>query len=224
MGFFSWLREKWEDFKDFLGLGSSGSYSGTVQETVDIDKVLNDFRADISPEAEELEEKCIADVLSKFDDFVESEGRDYPELASALKKKKRGVTARLKGIIMDHINKRASTNDDEFREILEMRPGAQKTQALKKQSQKFLLEAEDLFKEKLQEEMHELNDELNERFSEALQNQEAQLHKKEADYQQLLESAERGQLDLNALEEDYILIADACSCMDYLFEQAGNEI
>jgi len=219
-----WVHDKVEDIKEFFDLGSRESYSGSVQETVDIDKVLNDFRTSISPEAKELEGRIIDSVLAKFDSFIESEGHDYPELVSALKKKKRSVASHLNGIIVNHINKRASTNDEEFRKILEMQPGAPKTQALKTQSKKFLAEAESLFKEKLQSEMADLNTELSDRFREALKSQEEQLESKARDYKRLLEDAERGQLDLNALEEDCVLIADACSCMDDLFTQMESKL
>lgn len=212
-----------EAVKAFFNLGSRGSYSGSVQETVDIDKVLNDFRTSISPEAKELEDNCVASVLAKFDGFFESEGCDYPELVSALKKQKRSVASHLNGVIINHINKRASTNDEQFKKILEMQPGTAKTQALKEQSQKFLLEAEVLFKDKLQKEMAELNAELSVRFNEELKSQEDKLQKKEAAYQQLLDDAERGQIDLNGLEEDCILVTDAYSCMEYLFAQMENE-
>ena len=55
MGFFrdlwdsakDWVKDRVEDVKEFFGLGHRKSYSGSVQETVDIDKVLNDFRASI---------------------------------------------------------------------------------------------------------------------------------------------------------------------------------
>ena len=232
MGFFrdlwdsakDWVRDRVDDIKDFFGLGNRASYSGSVQETVDIDKVLNDFRTSISPEAEELEKKFLAEVLSKFDEFIKSEGHDYPELISALKKKKRSIVSHLSGVIINHINKRASTNDEEFKKILEMQPGSAKTQALKEQSQKFLLEAEALFKEKLQSEMSDLNTELSERFNDALKSQQEQLQNKETAYQRLLEDAERGQLDLNALEEDCVLIEDACSCMDALFTQMESKL
>ena len=218
-----WVHDRVEDIKEFFGLGSRESYSGSVQETVDIDKVLNDFRTSISPEAKELEERIIDSVLAKFDSFIESEGHDYPELVSALKKKKRSVASHLTGVIINHINKRASTNDEEFKAILEMQPGNAKTQALKNQSQKFLLEAEKLFKEKLQQEMTELSEELSERFNEALKNQEEKLKNQEVAYQHLRDDAERGQIDLNGLEEDCILVANAYSCMDYLFAQMGKE-
>lgn len=217
-----WVKDRVEDVKDFLGLGHSKSYTGSVQETVDIDKVLNDFRANISPEAKELEKKFLDSVLSKFDGFIESEGRDHPELVSALTKKKRSVESHLNGIIVNHINKRASTNDEEFRKILEMQPGSSKTQALEKQSQKFLVEAETLFKNTLQSEMNELNEELSVRFRKTLDEQEKLFKDKEADYQRLLDDAENGQLNLNDLEEDLILIADACSCMDCLFSEGGE--
>ena len=162
-------------------------------------------------------------VLKKFDDFIESRRYDYPELVSALAKKRNDVKSKLSGIIIDHINKRASVNDDEFRAILEMQPGDSKKEKLEKQSQKFLLEAETLFEKNLQSEMDKLNKELSERFSEALEEQDKQLKKREADYQTLLGKAERGQLDLKDLEDKCIFAADANSCMACLFDQVECE-
>ena len=226
MGFlrriWDWVEEKVEEIKDFWGLGRRRSYSGSVQETVDIDKVLNNFRTSISTEAMELQNKALDSVLSKFDRFIDREGSDYPELVNALKKQKHSVASSLNGVIVNHIHKRASTNDKEFRKILEMQPGDAKTQALKKQSQKFLQEAEAEFKAKLQSEMAMLNAELSDRFSDALRSQEEQLRRKETAYQRLLEDAERGQLDLNCLKEDCVLVADAVSCMDIIFAQMGG--
>lgn len=243
MGLFSdfcdWVREKVDDAKIWVedkvenaidtvrgffdGLGNSGSYSGSVQETIDIDKVLNDFRDDISPEAKKLEEDYMARVTEKFDDFIKSQKCDYPELANALEQKKEEVRSKLSGIIINHINKRASVNDDEFRAILKMQPGGPKTEALKKQSQKFLSEAEERFKDRMQSEMGKLNDELSKRFREALGGQAERLKKKEEDYQEYLRDAERGQLDLKDIEDKRILAADACACMDLLFAQVEKE-
>lgn len=232
--FFDWVREKADDakiwvedkiegFKEFFNLGNSGSYSGSLQETINIDKVLNDFRDSISPEAKKLEEEYMASVMGEFDDFIKSQRCDYPDLANALEQKKEDVRASLNGIIISHINKCVSVNNDEFKAILKMQPGRSKTEALKSQSQKFLSEAEEKFKEKLQSEMSHLNEELSKRFREALKSQEKRLANKEKDYRKFLENFERGQLNIKDIEDERKLAADACACMKFLFEQVENE-
>lgn len=238
MGFFDWFRERVEDvkywveekyeeakesIKRFLGLGNSGSYSGSVPETVDIDKVLKDFQEALAPKAAELEKTCIDQVLAQFDRYIAEQEAEYPELVDALKKKRNEVQNNLANTIMNHVRKRASTNDEEFKSILEMEPGKEKTRKLEEQSDKFLKEAVNRFKKRLKEEMGGLNKELSERFNKALKEQEDELQKKEEDYLQLLDEVACGQLDLNNLEEDILLVSNAYFCMEYLFAQMEKE-
>lgn len=223
MGLVDWAKRALEKIKEWLGLGNRGSYSGSVPEKVDIDKVLKDFQEALTPKAEEHEKTCIGEVLQQFDQYIAGQKAEYPELVDALKKKRNHVQNKLAGTIMNHVSKRASTNDEELKSILEMQPGSEKTQRLKEQSDKFLKEAVDRFKKRLKEEMDGLNKELSERFNKALNEQEDELQKKEEDYLQLLDEVAYGQLDLNNLEEDVLLVSNAYFCMEYLFAQMEKE-
>ena len=124
---------------------------------------------------------------------------------------------------MNHVSKRASTNDEELKSILEMQPGSEKTQRLKEQSDKFLKEAVDRFKKRLKEEMDGLNKELSERFNKALNEQEDELQKKKEAYEQLSDEIANGKQNLDDLEEDVLLVSNACFCMEYLFAQMEKE-
>ena len=223
MRLFDWAKRALEKVKEWLGLGKRAPYSGSVQETVDIDKVLKDFQKALTPKAEELEKTCIGEVLQQFDQYIAGQKAEYPELVDALKKKRNHVQNKLAGTIMNHVSKRASTNDEELKSILEMEPGKEKTRRLAEQSDKFLKEAVDRFKKRLKEEMDGLNKELSERFNKALNEQEDELQKKEEDYLQLLDEVAYGQLDLNNLEEDVLLVSNAYFCMEYLFAQMEKE-
>ena len=205
------------------GPRDSTIYLDNIQVRVNIDKVLTDFQEALTPKAEELEKTCIGEVLKQFDQYIAGQKAEYPELVDALKKKRNHVQNKLAGTIMNHVSKRASTNDEELKSILEMQPGSEKTQRLKEQSDKFLKEAVDRFKKRLKEEMDGLNKELSERFNKALNEQEDELQKKEEDYLQLLDEVAYGQLDLNNLEEDVLLVSNACFCMEYLFAQMEKE-
>ena len=41
-----WVEDRIDDVKEFLGLSSRGAYTGSIPETVDVDKVLNNFKED----------------------------------------------------------------------------------------------------------------------------------------------------------------------------------
>lgn len=249
MGFFDWLRDKGKELKEkavekavekvekaldkvekaitalenLLGLGNSDSYSGSVRETVDIDKVLKDFQEALAPQAEELERTCIGQVLAQFDQYIEEKEAEYPELVDALKKKRNEVQKNLANTIMDHVSKRASTNDEELKSILEMERGNEKTRKLEEQSDKILKEAVDRFKKRLKEEIDGLNKDLSERFNKALKEQEDELQKKKEAYEQLSDEIANGKQNLDDLEEDVLLVSNACFCMEYLFAQMEKE-
>ena len=227
MGLGDWAKRKFreikEKVKEWLGLGERAPYSGSVQETVDIDKVLKDFQKALTPKAKELEKTCIGEVLAQFDWYIAGQEAEYPELVDALKKKRNEVQNNLANTIMNHVSKRASTNDEELKSILEMQPGSEKTQRLKEQSDKFLKEAVDRFKKRLKEEMDGLNKELSERFNKALNEQEDELQKKKEAYEQLSDEIANGKQNLDDLEEDVLLVSNACFCMEYLFAQMEKE-
>ena len=61
---------------------------------------------------------------------------------------------------MEHINKRLSANDPDFRKALEMQPGKEKESRLKTYQEKFIQEAEEKFWNKLQLEMNRLYDDV----------------------------------------------------------------
>lgn len=218
-----WIKNHLDDMIIDDGPRDSTIYLDNIQVRVNIDKVLTDFQEALTPKAEELEKTCIGEVLKQFDQYIAGQKAEYPELVDALKKKRNHVQNKLAGTIMNHVSKRASTNDEELKSILEMQPGSEKTQRLKEQSDKFLKEAVDRFKKRLKEEMDGLNKELSERFNKALNEQEDELQKKEEDYLQLLDEVAYGQLDLNNLEEDVLLVSNACFCMEYLFAQMEKE-
>ena len=205
------------------GPRDSTIYLDNIQVRVNMDKVLTDFQEALTPKAEELEKTCIGEVLKQFDQYIAGQKAEYPELVDALKKKRNEVQKNLANTIMDHVSKRASTNDEELKSILEMEPGSEKTRKLEEQSDKFLKEAVDRFKKRLKEEIDGLNKDLSERFNKALKEQEDELQKKEEDYLQLLDEVAYGQLDLNNLEEDVLLVSNAYFCMEYLFAQMEKE-
>ena len=65
MGFFSWLRDRIEDIKDFFSsLGRRSSYTGSVPEAVDVAKELNNFKRKLSKQVAILEQQRIEEVVA----------------------------------------------------------------------------------------------------------------------------------------------------------------
>lgn len=218
-----WIKNHLDDMIIDDGPRDSTIYLDNIQVRVNMDKVLTDFQEALTPKAEELEKTCIGEVLKQFDQYIAGQKAEYPELVDALKKKRNEVQKNLANTIMDHVSKRASTNDEELKSILEMEPGSEKTRKLEEQSDKFLKEAVDRFKKRLKEEIDGLNKDLSERFNKALKEQEDELQKKKEAYEQLSDEIANGKQNLDDLEEDVLLVSNACFCMEYLFAQMEKE-
>lgn len=222
MGFFDWLAEKARDvvdaIKDFFGIGSSSSYSGSVREAVDVGSVLHDFKKSISEDVEKQEKAGLNVVIAEFDRFKEKNNSTFPELSDEVEKREREVIQHLDGVMMKHIETRLSANDAEFRKVLEMQPGEEKRKSLEKYANKFIQEAERKFKEKLEVEMNTLQKEVGMSFTNELDKRKDDLVRKEEACQALQCKAENGDLNLKELEDDCIPAEDALRCAETLFD------
>lgn len=219
--FIDWAKEKVEQVIDFFSnLGGRSSYSGTVEEAIDVEKVLNEFKEQYAQAVTKKEKDCVDSVMQRFDDFEKSYQNKYPDLIELLKSKKSAVKKELKNVIIDEFNKRLSVNDPQFRKVLEMKKGDAKIKELESCYEKFMAEAVSIFNSKLETKMNDLNNDISARFKAALNEQKGNLDKKEAEYRQLQDEAQNGLLDLKKLEQQCIPIEDACDCINKLFIQA----
>ena len=81
MGFFSWLRDRIEDIKDFFSsLGRRSSYTGSVPEAVDVAKELNNFKRKLSKQVAILEQQRIEEGGAEKDNCFREAGRYDDEL------------------------------------------------------------------------------------------------------------------------------------------------
>ena len=231
MGLLSWIGEKISDARDwvrdriddvkyfFSSLGSSSSYSGSVEETIDIEQVLNELKEEYAPQAQELEKEQIAEVMGKFDIFAKEYRADYPELVANLENQKADVRRELKNVIVDEFNKKFSINNDKFKKILEMKPGKDKENAVEQSFMDFTEEAVALFGDQLQKSMDALYNDVSVRFEEALRREGENLDKQTKELEQLKSQAAEGKLNLEELEQRCIPVADACECVNKLFNE-----
>jgi len=227
MGFFSdlfWsIRDTVENvvdsIKDFLNLGSSRSYTGTKEETVDIESVLNKFKDDLEKEAKKRELDALSKVMREFDHYINANKDQYPDLAEDVERRKEGVRYRLRGTIRDYINPRLTLNDDKFKKILELQPGEEKKNELSKHQEQLLKEGEIEFKKKLKTEMEKLYREISQRMEKALTEQKEKIAQQEQKYIELSAKIETGQLSIQELEHEMIPVVEASRCINFLFGQ-----
>ena len=218
-----WIEDRVDDVKEFLGLSSRGSYTGSIPEAVDVDKVLNNFKELLSKLATEWEKQSIRDVTDKFEQFVQENAAKFPELAGEINRRKDEISKKMKGTAMEHINKRLSANDPDFRNVLKMQPGKEKESRLKIYQEKFIQEAEEKFWNKLQLEMNRLYDDVSKNIRKYLEEKTSKLERQERQYAQLQRQVETGQLNLQELEEACIPAADAERCLEEIFHTAMTE-
>lgn len=238
MGFFGWIFEKIESavervrevaedivdgIKDFLGLGYSDPYTGSVRESIDIEKVLNGFKEKLFSLIDTREKDYINIVLFEIDQFTDSLEGEYSDLASEVKNRKGRVQERLKGTMRDYAGTRLSENDSNFRKVLEMNPGEEKENELKRYQDRIMDLAEKEFKAKLKDEMDGLYKETSIRIDRKLTEKQNALSKKEREYKELQKKAEQGDLNLEEVEWEYIPVAEAAKCVDYLFSCIKEE-
>lgn len=235
MGFLSWVRDrfddakewisdKWNDakeaVKDFFGLGRSASYDGSVSQTVNVERVLNNFKAELEEKIKEQEEHCIASALELFNELIEELKDDFYDSVVEAERKKVQVIEGLRGIMMDHARKRISENDPQFEAVLKMYPGNAKTEQLGKRTQEIASEAESLFYDKLKKEIELLNDELAQSLEESLEEQGSKIAFEKEQLEELNRSALNGTLDLQAFEVSTEPIAETAGYLLLLLSES----
>lgn len=226
MGFFSWIADKVRTVIDWVSdkLGGGSSYSGTsVKESVDVEKVLSEFKGTLAKEAEELETGRITKVTESFDAFTARMSVSDPDLVPAIRKKRREVYSNVKGCIVTYAEKHISENNPEFRKTLKMSPGEEKKQALRQRMDTILQEAEDAFNEKLRAGMAELHNELGGRLTSELSDKEQQLEKELQAITDLTRQVDSGTVDLGKYENEHLVLVETAACLEAILEQGERE-
>ena len=189
-----WIEDRVDDIKDFFGLSRRSSYTGSVSETVDVDKVLNKFKDLLSKMATEWEMQSISDVADRFEQFVQENAAKFPELAGEVNRRKSEVPEKMQGTMMEQ----------------------EKCQ--QKYTEQFLQEAKKEFQKKLQLEMDRLYDDVSKNIRKYLDEKTMKLEEQEKSYAQLQHKVENGQLNLKELEDACIPAMDAERCMKESFQ------
>lgn len=224
MGLFSWIcdriddvkdfvRDKVDAVKDFFNLGRSSSYTGSVSQTVDIEKVLNNFKDVLNKKIEEKENNCINEALKIFNELIENLKHDFYDSVAEAERKRDQTIESLKGIMKTYAQKRISENDPQFQAVLKMQPGSTKEEQLNKRTEEIITGAETAFYGQLEKEIQLLNDDLAKSLEESLEEQGSRISAEKEQLSKLEQSAADGTLDLESLE---MSVEPAIETADYL--------
>ena len=115
---------------------------------------------------------------------------------------------------MNDISKSVSENDEEFKAVLEMQPGREKTKKMRAQMDKNLERAEKKFDQKLKKQMKKLNDEVETRLKDELAQKEQTLQKETFIYEDLEKQSVDGEIDVEHFLDELEFATEIKLCLE----------
>lgn len=227
MGFFdfigsavNWVLEKVDDGISWVIDKLSGKKynEDDVEDHVDVDAVLAEFRETIQGDIESAEKKCMDSISVLFSDLIDKTQEKFPDLVEIIKSEQQSAETELKGAIMRYVKEHLSKNDPEFLEVLKMNPGKAKKSALDLVTKNVLNDAEKSFNAKLKKYTERVLEEFTYRLNNRIADQEAQMNKRINELEKLRIEAESGQIDVEALKDESAPIMEASECIIQIFE------
>lgn len=211
-----WVLDKFDSVKDMLG-GYSYS-SSDIEQQIDVDKVLAEFRDSIQDKVSEAEAECMKSISILFQDLKEKTSTKFPDLIEIVDSEQKKAEKALSGSVMKYVKEHISKNDEKFLKILEMPPGEAKIDALSRKTDKVIEGAKRAFGKKLARyEKHVLNEFTN-RLDVRMTNQEVQMRKRIEEMQKLEEEANKGEIDMVALRDSCAPIMESAECIIFILE------
>ena len=114
-------------FKDKLG-GESYDNS-SIEDQIDVDKVLSKFRDSIQEDINQSEKKCMTTVDGMFSELKKKTKDRFPDLIEIIEEKQKQAEETLDGTVMQYVKEHLSKNDRRFVTVLEMKSGQAKKNA-----------------------------------------------------------------------------------------------
>ncbi len=216
MGFFrsawDWVCDKVEKVKDFLGLGEK-EYSRSIEDQIDVDKVLADFRASIQPDVSKTEKQCMMDISTIFDGLKTKTKTRFPDLVEIIQDEQNKAKRDLEGTVMQYVKEHLSKNDSEFLKVLKMQPGKAKTDALGMKAERVIERAEVEFNKKLKKYAEHIMSEFTSRLDTRIINQEKEMKSSIEKMEKLEEEANEGKIDIDSLRDKCAPIMESAECI-----------
>ncbi len=199
-------------------LGGQTYNKKSVSDHVDVDKELKQFRERINDKISELENKRINEIGGVFSELKNATKNRFPDLIEIINIKQNKASEELKGTMMQYVREHLSPNDEDFRALLEMPPGINKTSAMNREMDRIIKEAEIFFYKRLINYVAILQKEFEYRLKTRLDAQSNQLNEQINLIEELELQAKNGNIDKAAVESRSIPIMEAAECMRVLLE------
>lgn len=194
-------------------LGGKSYDNSSVEDQIDVDKVLSKFRDSIQGDVNQSEKKCMSNVDGMFSDLKKKTKERFPDLIEIIEEKQKQAEETLGGTIMQYVKEHLSKNDRRFVKVLEMKPGQAKKAALNDEANRIIEEAERYFYKKLKKYMEDVQKDFTERLSTRLDDQEKQMK----DYINKLERmevrAKEGSLNVDEVINECAPIMESAECI-----------
>ena len=205
----SWLSEKL----------TRTTYDDTnISNHVDVDAVLAEFRERIKEQANEAEKDCMNSIAVLFFDLTGTAETKFPDLTEIIRSEQQKAEMKLQGTVMKYVKAHLSKNDPEFLNVLKMKPGNAKKEALDATMNKILHDAENTFYSKLKKYVEHIMKEFSDRLNIRLSSQETQLNMQIKELEKWQQEAKNGQMDISKLKDRSASLMEASQCIIQMLE------
>ena len=216
----SWVKEKVDKAVDWVKekLSRKKYDEDDVEDHVDVDAVLAEFRETIQDEVNDAEKRCMDSISVLFTDLIEKTQEKFPDLVEIIKNEQQKAENELKGTVMKYVKEHLSKNDAKFLRVLKMNPGKAKEDALDLATENVLNDAEKSFNAKLKKYAEHVLEEFSGRLNNRIVDQENQMNARIRELEKLQLEAESGQIDVNALKDKSAPMMEVSECIIQIFE------
>lgn len=247
MGFFSWVADSWfgdkiSDACDFVkdkvedviidvqigfdwirdSLSGKSYDEGKIEDQIDVDAVLEEYKENIKKEVSETESECMKKISDAFLELMTEISEQFSDLVEIIKEQQTKAEKELQGTIIEYIKEHLSKNDPEFLKVLKMRPGKEKEEELENIYKKIRSDAVIEFSEKLKKYIEDLLSEFTNRLDIRITDQEKEMNQRITELKKLQKEAEDGQIDIERLKNHSIPIIESAECIIHLLEMENR--
>lgn len=226
MGLFSFIRDKFEDAVDWVKdkaemavdwikdkLSFSEYDEDDIEDHVDVDAVLAEFREKVRDDVNNAEKKCMKSISDVFTDLIRKTQDKFPDLVEIIDNEQQEAERELTGTYMKYVKEHLSKNDEKFLNVLKMKPGKAKDNALELALKNIMDNAERTFYSKLKKYAEHVLTEFTNRLNNRMIEQEKQVTERINELEKLKLQAESGIIDVDALKDKSAPVMEASACI-----------
>lgn len=212
---YEWVKDKIDEASQWLEevFGNEKYNEDNVEDQVNADAALAEFREQIEKSVNDLEKGCMESLYSLFQDLKDKIKDRFPDLIEIIDNEQSRAKEDLEGTVMQSIKEKLSKNNIDFTTTMGMNPGILKKVAIKGQIDKAFKETENEFYDRLEKYANHVLEEFQERLECRINDQVAQMNKKIKELEELKKQAENGQIDIDSLREKSVPLMEAAQCI-----------